>query len=263
MLGRGIHVSMNAQLTAVVSDVHLDGKRPHASWRAFRAWHRAVKPARVIISGDFVDLAAVSRFDADRDEAAFLAPELKQAAREVSEILAVGSAVTMILGNHEGRWNKLMFPGKRATTFRGIPGLDLPSVWRSLGLPEDVAWADEVWLGLGHGRVLVRHGDTGTAAKGPVHLAATLLRQDPHYSQVVGHHHRGELRFHTSHGITRWAAANPCLTGDHGYAPNANWVRGFTVLQHWAGGARCTPHLVPCVNGEVAWAGKVYGGRGR
>ena len=253
------------ELTVILSDIHLEEGREHPAWYAAKQFVKEQRPTRTILAGDLIDLVTLSPYANDPRLPNEAVRQVKMLAREANE-LQIYSPLTIMLGNHEARWDKVVLGGKQQI-LAGAKGLDFRSQLVAQGLSPAIEIArDEgvgspgVFVGSGDGRTLIRHGDKQSNRFGPMHIAHKLLTQSPHVNQVVGHHHRKELRAHTSLGKTRFAVANGCLAPDHGYSNGGDpqWQRGFTILQHV--GDITWPHTILIFDGKFVWERKLYDG---
>lgn len=95
-----------------------------------------------------------------------------------------------------------------------------------------------------------------------MHIAANRVNKNLGASEVVGHHHRAQLFARSAGGRTAVVIANPCMTGDHEYAPDADWQRGFTILETFGEGhGLATAYPIVMHDGAFAWSGRLYDGR--
>ncbi len=255
----------------VFSDVHLDGRTPHASFDAAMQVARDVRPYGTVWDGDVLELGALSRFPFEDEDAVTILPEVQQAAHAVNASLGWSERVVFVPGNHEARFLKAMFPGRGRAALAGM-SYGLRDLWLRHGLDPAVEWVEEspacpgLWLGQGAALTLVRHGDLQAGGgKGAGNLSAKLARENPTVNVVHGHHHRAEVRFSTTLGVTRFHVANPCLAPLHAYYSGGDdrWERGFTELTFWDDGSRATAQVHVAHRGQIAYGGRVYAGRGR
>lgn len=251
----------NSQIVVIASDIHFD-MHHELGWRSFVEWHKAVKPSQTILLGDIVDLGMMSTYLQKSDAEVHAIPQIKCMVREVNE-LAKRSAVTIMAGNHDERWEKVIF-GAAPAALKGAIGLSLKEQCYAQGLSKRVQWVSEgtSYAGIRVGQFLLRHGHKqGGRFGGGKHLAANRIAKSLGTSEVFGHHHRAQMFAQTADGKTAIAIANPCLTGDHDYAPGADWQRGFTILELDAPTfTRATPHVIIMDDGCFSWGGKTYGG---
>lgn len=253
-------VSTKSELVAIVSDIHFD-LHDVPTWRAFRKWHAEVKPSKVIILGDFLDLGMMSRYAQGMNDPMQAIPQIQCFVKEVNELSAI-SDVIVVEGNHDERWAKQVL-GAMPHMYRGALGLTLYDQCIAQGM-EPVQWLREDTLvkGVKCGPFLLRHGHKQAGRfGGGRHLAANRLTKSLGVSEVFGHHHRAQVFCQTALGKTAVAVSNPCMTVNHDYASDPDWQRGFTILELY-GPDNCyaSPYLVIMNDGHFAWNGKVYDG---
>lgn len=252
----------------IVSDIHFDNHHPGA----IRAVEQAImdlRPTLLVVDGDLVDLASLSlKYEMEADAQVFAIRQVKMAVDWLNRMRQYVQRVIVLPGNHEERWERLIF-GKKAPMLKDAKGLTLREQFYAQGLHESVRWVSEthgvpgVWLG--KQAVLVRHGHKQARGWGAQDIAGKMLRETPGVSQVIGHHHRAQLRFQTVFDRTVFAVANPHLSGDHDYSVHPDWQRGFTILEFFGRQrlrdcVHVTPHL--CVmdeRGRFSYGGKTYG----
>lgn len=259
---RGPRARRRSRLVAIVSDIHFDVEDP-ASWRAFRLWHADVRPAMTVILGDFLDFGMLSRYAQEADAPVRAIPQIARFVREANALVREAGRVLVIEGNHDERWRKCL--AQHATALAGALGFSLHEQCLAHGLDVRVEWSreDAQVRGVAVGPFVLRHGHNQSGRFGaPRHLAANRITKSLGQSEVFGHHHKAQLFCQTAHGRTAIAIANPCLTRPHGYAPDADWQRGFTVLE-------LDPRdpslgtgypLVMAPGGRFGWGGVFYDG---
>ena len=253
----------------VASDIHFGAEHGQAV-DTFLAFALGLKPrpALMVLAGDIVDLSALSRYDPTSDTPANVVPEIQCAVRWTNR-LAARSPVTILSGNHEDRWAKALL-GTKAIALRGALGLTLRDQFLAQGMKRDVRWVDErpgvPGLMIGDRALLARHGHVQAGRySNAKSIPDKLLRQTPTVSTIVGHHHRGGFLANTVLGQTIFGIANPHLSGDHDYCPNANWQRGFSLLEFYGASRlrdcrKFTPHvLIMDERGSFCYGGKQYG----
>jgi hypothetical protein len=250
---------VKSRLCAVVSDVHFPS--PHwPAWGAFVEWASHWRPAEIVVNGDLVDLEALSRYTKKASTPRDVIDEIKIAARELSKLADVAGIVTVVEGNHDDRWGRIV--GEFAQHLDGAIGLTLEEQMRFQGLDPRVKWVREDVHNKGTklGPFRVRHGHKQCGPFGAKHVAAGLLTRTIGTSQIVGHHHRAQLMCKTSEGTQIMAIANPHLSADHEYATDPDWQRGFTIVECFGDSATAYP-VVMTLDGQFAWGGNVYGGQ--
>lgn len=260
-------VSTTSNLVAIVSDIHFDLHDP-ATWNAFKKWHNAVKPHKVVVLGDFLDLGMMSRYVQGKDDPMFAIPQIQLFVKEMNELVAKNPTGQFIVveGNHDERWSRIVL-GAVPSIFKGAIGLTLREQCMNQGLSTSIKWVKEDTLvaGVKCGPFMLRHGHNQAARFGAgKHLAASRLAKTLGSSEVFGHHHKAQMFCQTALGKTAIAIANPCMTGNHDYNKDPDWQRGFTILELY-GPDNCyaTPHVIVMNDGHFAWNGKVYDGNGK
>jgi len=249
------------RLVAIVSDIHFDAHDP-AAWAAFRLWHTTNRPAETIVLGDFVDLGMMSRYRQGDEDPLNAIEQVKEFVREANALAAECELLTVVEGNHDERWGRLV-EAFQAGALKGAIGLTLREQCYAQGLDSRVRWIRESAKTppLRIGGFTLRHGHRQVGRfGGPMHIAANRITKNLGASEVVGHHHRAQFFARSAGGRTAVVIANPCLTGDHEYAPDADWQRGFTIIET-LGADRATAYPIVMHDGAFAWAGRVYDGR--
>lgn len=248
-----------AMTVCVVSDVHL----PHpdkAAWKAFRQWHAEYEPDWTILNGDILDMCAAGRFEKRRTDPPHLRDEIEQFIAIANELAGEAARVTMVEGNHEARWDRLI-GSANPQALKGIKGISLKEVCRAHGLDRRVEWFKERVgkPGLVIGSAVVRHGDKQASRYGAVNPATLRLNKSMGVSEVFGHHHLAQLTSRHAHGRSAFALANPCLANMQDYAgSDVTWAHGFSVLEVDQRGVT-TPHLILIQGGRFSWCGRTYG----
>lgn len=251
------------KLVAVASDIHWNSEAP--SWRAFRAWHRDVRPAHTILLGDLIDAACASRHPPHKDDPQSIVDEVDALVREVNALRAECERITVSIGNHDARIEAYLRGGKPHIT-RGLRGLTLPEIARAHGLDPSVEWFEETaerpFLEVAQFRLT--HGHNGASRfGGGMHLAANSITKSNGASVLRGHSHRAQVFARTAYGRTAIGVANPCMVRPMGYAPNADWQTGFSVLLlRPPSFDHATPYVVVCDDeGGFSWGSRYYSAR--
>lgn len=252
-----------SKVTAVVSDIHFDSHHV-ACWRSFRRWHRHTRPHRTVILGDFIDFPMISRHPMGPNDPLFAVDQIRAFVTEANALAKDTRELIVHEGNHDERWLKTLM-GASPAFLRGALGLTLEDQCRAQGLDESIRWSRETHTthGVKVAQFWLRHGHR--QAKGPgvsKHIAASKLAINGNRSEVFGHHHRGQLHCHTTFGETAIAMSLPCMTGHHDYAGDANWQRGFGILEADRDEKWATPQLIIMgKNGAFGWGGHHYDGK--
>jgi predicted phosphodiesterase len=250
--------TLNSGIIAIVSDIHF----PHhdkAVWKAFKKWAAYVKPKRIIILGDFVDLEAISRFGKSPGSTPYVVNELKLFIQEANWLATIAQ-VDIVFGNHEARFDK-----KVAEAFgyaaNGLLGLTLKDQLYFQGLDNHIKIYEEStkFRGIQIGQFLLRHGDKQAGRVAAKNIASIKLDKSLGDSEIVGHHHAMQYVCRTNGPKIAQAIVNPCMTIDHEYAVGNQWVRGFTILEEVSKDF-VTPYPVVIHQGKFAYGGRVYNG---
>lgn len=252
-----------SRVVALVSDIHFDSQ-DGPTWSAFKAWVKDVRPERVVFLGDFLDFPSLSRHPMGPDDELFAVDQIKAFVREVQWLARYVPSIDVMEGNHDERWLKSLL-GASPAFYRGILGVSLHDQCVLHGLPESVRWHREGrhTLGLRVGQFWLRHGHRQARGPGAAgkYIAAAKMALNGHRSEGFGHHHRAQLYCHTALGETAIVFSLPCMTGHHEYAGDANWQRGFGILDLSPDGTYATPYLVIMDRGRFSWGGRYYDGR--
>jgi len=252
----------------IASDVHF-GAESRDSLISFWRFLVDTKPSLLVLAGDIVDLQAISKYDPEDDSPHEVISEIKQAVTFINATVRQQKIPVYILsGNHEDRWKKAIV-GSRAVALRGAKGLTLHEQFTAQGMDQSVRWVDEKpgvpGLFVGKRAILIRHGHVQSGKYSSAKsVPDKLLRQTPTVSTLVGHHHRGGFLAQTILGQTVYGIANPHLSSDHAYNPNANWQRGFTLLEFYGASrlrdcVKFTPHVILLdSDNSFCYGGKVY-----
>lgn len=250
---------VNSSVTFIVGDIHFD-LHHKAAWEAFVQCVKETEPAEVVINGDFVDFGMLSHYRQGEKEPLNAIEQIQCFVTEMKRLAGYTKKLTVIEGNHDERWSKI-FHGVQAEALRGAKGLSIREQCFAQGLPQSVDWISESASMRGYkvGKFLIRHGHKQGGRFSPQHIAATRLTRSNGQSEIVGHHHRAQLYCRTAGGIVAMGIASPCMTADHEYAPDADWQRGFVVIEQHDKIATAYPVVMePC--GSFAWGGRAYEG---
>ncbi len=254
---------MKTHLACIFSDTHMDDHW-EPGWRSFQRFVAETKPTLIVGAGDLVNMTPMSRWDKRPRDAVYAIKQMRYAIKEFNALLPYCKALTLMPGNHDQWWEKVIL--ERGPALDGAKGLTVKDQMYAQGLNPKIRWVEETndcpGLVIGKSGILVRHGHRTATSR--VNIAGSLLRNNATGSSIVGHHHRAELSFNTSLGVDRFAIANPHLSKEAPYAPWPNWQRGFTILELY-GAARMrdcrfvSPHLVVMDKfGRFSYGGKVW-----
>ncbi len=266
---------MSVALTAVMlSDAHWRGGKPTGPWKTARSIIRDAAPDVTMATGDLANMGQIARWDPVSEDSPLVATDVDQTVENVN---GLPGQVVVQPGNHCARWAR--FLGLSRVQLRGLAGLDLEAQFRTRGLDKRVRWVEEgpgtpgVWVNAGgpyvarHPKtldsVLFRHGDLQASSWGAKDLTGKMLREGPHFSEAVGHHHVVGLRASTSMGRTIWKVANGHLTTPEFYARGGDvaWQAGITLFHWYRVGSIAEVRVEPVYiapNGGAVWRGKFY-----
>lgn len=253
----------DSRITAIVSDIHFDLHDP-VVWRAFRRWHSYYQPYHTIFLGDFCDLGMLSVYKQGPDDPVFAIPQIKMFVREANALKKEANKVSILEGNHDERWQKLI-TGHLGASIKGAKGLSLKDQCYFQGLDPDINYYVETndFRGIKIGDFLVRHGHNQAGRfGGGKHLCMNRLMQTMGESEVLGHHHRAQMACQTHGGRTAISIANPHMTKPHSYSKDSNWQAGFTILEQYGSNYKnTTPHVIVAQDGAFAFGGKIFSGK--
>jgi predicted phosphodiesterase len=249
----------NSKVTFVVGDIHFDLHHKEG-WEAFVQCVKDSEPDQIVINGDFIDLGMLSRYRQGEDDPLNAIEQVKCLVREVQRLVPFTKRLVVIEGNHDERWGKVMH-NVPATALKGAVGLSLKEQCYAQGLPKEVVWISESNSSRGYqvGKFLVRHGHKQGSKTSPQNIASQRINKSNGQSEIVGHHHKAQLFCRTAGGVIATAIAAPCLTMDHDYAVDADWQRGFVVIEQYDRIDTAYP-IVMNNRGSFCWAGRAYDG---
>ena len=243
------------------SDAHYwpEDKTPTpTAHRAFVHMCTELRPFAVILNGDIVDGARVSRWDAmhwaeytDRPTVADEIGACQRRLREIAEA-APGAARYWTLGNHDSRFERYLIA--QAPEAIGVHGTRLKDHF------DEWTPAMSVWLNSGtENACVVKH-----RFKSGVHAAHNNTVTSG-VSMVTGHLHSLKVTPYSDYRGTRYGVDCGMLGSPYGmqdlYAEDnpVNWRSGFAVLT-FVGGVLLPPETVQVIDEErglVAWRGSV------
>ena len=238
-----------------------------------------VKPDLIVILGDYLDLAAFSRFDQEPYFAHTTQPAIQAGYEYLAKLRATcpHAKIVLIAGNHDDRirksilnWNKEALHLRRADQPQGWPVF---SVQNLLALDSlDVEYIDgypagQYWI---NDRLLCMHGlkvrSGGSTAK--------AVADDERVSTIFGHVHRIEWHYKTvrvRNGLrTNFAGTPGCLCRIDGTVPSTkggvdafgkpissaeNWQQGMAVVAYDDGDAPFAVEQVYIDNGFAFFRG--------
>lgn len=248
-----INVSLPKDCHVLIgSDAHYWPGPPSTAHLAFVHFAAEYKPAVIIMNGDALDAATISRHPPiGWENAPTLKEELEACQERLGDIEAEKGKRTRLiwtLGNHDAR-----FETKAAACMpemRGVNGVHLKDHFP--------AW-EPCWSVFLNDDCVVKH-----RFKGGIHA--------PHNntlwagrSIITGHLHSQKVSPVDDYGGTRWGVDTGCLADPLGpqfeYLEDnpVNWRSGFCLLTY-EDGHLLTPELVRVVSpNRYEWRGKTYG----
>lgn len=236
-------------IVLIGSDAHYTPGEATIAHRAFVALAGALKPSVVILAGDVLDLAAMSKHEASSWEKQYTTKEeIDSATDRMGEIFTAAPRAKRFLlwGNHDaGRFERFLV--NNAPMMKGMPGMTFAEHF-----PE---WGYHGSLMI-NGDVMVKHfWHTG------IHGAWNNVLKSG-ITMVTGHTHKLLTRPYSDYRGRRYGIETGCLAdvddGQFDYAMDApkDQCSGFVVLT-FAGGK-----LLPPENCEVvAGVGAVFRGK--
>lgn len=218
-------IPLKSGTVLVGSDAHNWPGKPTTAHRAFVKFAADMKPEIIILNGDVIDAATISRhppigwekFPTVKEEL-----EVSKVRTRDIEKAAPGSRLIWTLGNHDARFETRL--ATVAPEYKGIVGVHLRDHFPAW----EPAWS--VDIGGKHG-VMIKHRFKGglNAAKNNAVWSGK--------SVVTGHLHRLGVSAVTDYSGTRWGVEGGML-GDpnslafKGYTEDnpLDWQQGFVVL---------------------------------
>ena len=223
--------------TVFVPDLHVPYQDVQA-FRAVRSFIRDVRPQRVVIIGDLLDLAIISSFDKDPRSTAGLQDQIDAGGAVLDDLRADagrGAEIVLLEGNHEFRMTKTLIRHAPAFLSLSRGGEDVLSVPFLLDLKRrGVRWIPGHESLDVHG-YLVEHGDCASSYSG---YTARRMVDKRRQSVVHGHTHRLGSYWHTGytnvvHGVELGSLIDRNSEAAS-YAKSPNWQTGFGVGEYVA-----------------------------
>lgn len=245
------HLDVQNGVVLIASDCHYWPGQITTAHTVFVQMCKELKPKAVIMNGDVVDGASISRHPPIGWEGRpSLIEELRVCQQRLKEIedAAPGADKLWNLGNHDGRYETRL--ASVASEFAEIKGMHLKDhfpKWKP-------AWA--TWI---NNEVVVKHRfKGGTHATHNNTLAAGK-------TMVTGHLHSLKVTPYSDYNGTRWGVDTGTMaplygpqTSDYCETNPVNWRQGFAVLTFHKG-ELLWPELVHVrAEGEFEFRGKVY-----
>lgn len=246
-------------ILVAAGDAHYWPGDPSTAHRALLRLVSQLQPAALVLMGDMIDGARISRWPLGAWQDALARPspqeEIAVSQKRLRELeRAAGDAsLHWVMGNHDARFESYLT--ENAPEFAGIEGTRLKDHFPSWLPSWSVRVNDEA--------------DTPTVIKhrwkGGVHAAYNNAVQGG-VNMVTGHLHSLQVRPYTDYRGTRYGVDAGTLAVSYDrpfihYTEDApvNWRSGFAVLT-FVGGRLLPPETVQVLDeaqGLVAWRGKV------
>jgi len=246
-----VQIQIDDGVILVASDAHYWPGEPTTAHRAFVRACKEMRPAVVIMNGDALDGARISRHaPIGWETRPTLIDEIEVCKQRLDEIRDAATNAKLIwpIGNHDARFETRI--ATVAPEYAKVYGVHLkdhfPEWWP--------CWS--VWI---NDDVIVKHrfrGGVHAAWNNAVHAGKTI---------VTGHTHSLLVRPMTDYNGTRYGVETGTLADPYGaqfldYTEDGprQWRSGFAVLT-FRGGRLLWPEMVSvCGEGEVEFRGKVY-----
>lgn len=235
----------------IASDCHYWPGIVSTAHRAFVKFCKDLKPAGVIMNGDILDGAAVSRHPSGWEERPSIAQEIECANERLDEIMmAAGRKCKLAwpLGNHDARLELRI--ATVAPELAKMKGVHLKDHFSHRWEP---CWS--VWI---NGDVVVKH-----RLKGGVHATHNNTVASGK-TMVTGHLHSLKVTPYTDYNGDRWGVDTGTLADTFGpqflYVEDnpRNWRSGFAVLT-FVDGQLMQPETVRvCADGVVDFRGALH-----
>lgn len=240
-------------IALIGGDAHFwPGKVPTA-WRAFEEFAKELSPELIILNGDVIDGASISRHPRigwEKQPSVAEEIEFAQERLEKLERLATDSELIWNLGNHDARFE--MRIASVASELEGVHGIHLRDHFQAW----TPAWSVQI-----NKDTIIKH-----RFKGGTHAAFNNAK-DSGFNIVTGHLHALNAVAYTDYRGTRWGVdagmlADPMGPQFSNYTEDnpLNWRSGFVVLRY-VNGVLQMPELLYVINekkGQVNYNGDTF-----
>lgn len=247
----------------VCSDLHFPIQDPYYI-NALVAFARDWRPDTWVLLGDVYDFFSLSSYDKEPERLpGRLQEEFDSGAEFLKQVCEISARVEYILGNHEGRLERLVKANQ------GLFGLRALSWNKIAELPEKIKihpYGSRVKIGT----IGFEHGDRLGGKFGVLHAAAWALANRPGQHTIFGHNHRVETSYRTAmsdegrktfmaHGLGHGSD----VTKQKYAGPSPNWQQGFAAIEFWTVGGRprFNLHPITLTEGRFSFGGRIYDGR--
>ena len=243
-------ISLKDGIILVGSDAHYWPNRVSTAHKAFVEFVKELRPKVIILNGDLLDGARISRHPpVNWDRRPLLKDELKAVEERLDEIRAVsGNAILIwILGNHDWRFESYL--ANNAPEFEGVPGSSLKDHFPHW-IPCMSCWIND--------EIVIKH-----RFKSGVHATHNNTLWSGK-TFVTGHLHSQKVTPFTDYNGTRWGVDSGTLAEplDPAFMYTEdnpkNWRSGFAVLTIKSG-SLLQPELVRVLSeGRVDFRGEEH-----
>ena len=215
---------------------------------------RIIKPHKIIINGDVIDLWQLSSFDKDPARINTIQDDLDKTKEYFLSLRDDFPKTEMVYlyGNHEERMRKYLW--RNASQIAGLRTFNLDY---QLGL-EEIKFKrvyEESTAVHREGELLITHGTIVSQESG---MTARRMLRKYGMSVIHGHTHRLGSVYETKMGGSKGAWENGCLcrlnlSDEWGY-PSPNWQQGFSIV--YMSEKRFQVDQVFISEGELLWQGR-------
>ena len=266
----------------MLKDGALDPFHDELALAAALAVVRKTKPELIILLGDFLDLAAHSKYVQEPSFAFTTQQAVNRAHLFLAELRAIvpNARIVVLEGNHDLRLQKSIMVNAAASF--GLQRANLPESWPVLTVPHlcrfddlNVEYASgypatKVWV---NDNLVCIHGSKVRSGKS----TAAAVIDDERVSTIFGHVHRIELQHKTRNvrggGKQSLAATPGCLCRIDGAVPSLkggidllgrplrsyeDWQHGVAVVTYMPGDGPFSLELVPIHEGRVIFRSKGF-----
>lgn len=245
------HFELQTGVMLVGSDPHYWPGAPSTAHRAFVKFVHDLQPAAVIMNGDVIDGASISRHPPiNWEERPSLIDELEASQERLAEIEDAATAKAKLcwtLGNHDARYESRL--AQVAPEYARVRGFHLKDHFGKRWVPAWSAWVNE--------NVVVKH-----RWKGGQHGVHNNTK-DSGMSMVTGHDHALRVSPYTDYRGTRFGVSTGCLADpngpqfDYGEDSPKNHRDGFAVFTFHKGRLLWPELVAVCGPSAVEFRGQI------
>lgn len=243
--GRRLETAFSDGIVIVGSDLHAWPGEPSTAFRAFVKFIKKLKPAIVVLNGDAIDCAAISRHPPiGWTHIPTVKDEIEICQERLGEIVKASGKAKRYwpLGNHDARFETRL--ATVAPEFRGVPFSSMVDHFPDW----EPCWSVQIG---GERGVVIKH-----RFKGGIHATHNNTMWAGR-SIVTGHLHALKVTPFSDYNGTRYGVDCGCLADpyapafqDYGEDNPRNWRSGFAVLT-FRNGRLMMPELVQVVEDGV------------